>query len=137
MILLLQAAVFQSLTAWNCDKGAEAVNAGSLQFHDFVLVHNDLAGYEGKKVTGNPPRYNDTDGPGLFSSLIVSHFDERLTGGATKQGLVLPYMSGFLVKDVEFWNFNKVKATTFYMLNVGNFFFFSNSFDFYLSFTLF
>lgn len=32
------AARFYSLTTWNCEKGAEWVVGGAVQFHDFLLV---------------------------------------------------------------------------------------------------
>ena len=37
-------AVFESLTAWHCEKGAEYVNGGDLQFDGFVMVNNEHAG---------------------------------------------------------------------------------------------
>jgi hypothetical protein len=42
-------AVFEDFYAWNCDKGGESVNTGDVQFHNFILVNNRLAGYEQKK----------------------------------------------------------------------------------------
>ena len=62
--------MFQSLTAWNCDKGAEAVNGGALQFRNFVLVNNDQSGFTGAKIVGGPPLYDDDNGYGVFDSLI-------------------------------------------------------------------
>jgi len=37
-------AVFNSLTAWHCEKGAEFVNGGDLQFNHFLLANNEKAG---------------------------------------------------------------------------------------------
>ena len=37
-------AVFESLTAWNCEKGAEYVNGRDLQFDGFIMVNNEHAG---------------------------------------------------------------------------------------------
>ena len=65
-----QVAVFQTLTAWNCEKGAEAVNSGALQFRNFVLVNNEKAGYEGKLIVNSPPQWDDDNGYGVFDSLI-------------------------------------------------------------------
>ena len=100
--------MFHSLNAWNCFKGAEIVNGGALQFHDFVLVSNENAGFESKMIIGNPPRFDEARGPGIFNSLIVSHLDDNLYSPVTPRGLVLPFRSGFLVKDVDFWNFDQV-----------------------------
>lgn len=67
-----QVAVFRGLTAWNCDKGAEGVNTGSVQFHDFVLVNNEKAGYEGKLIL-HTSQYDVTAGPLLKNARIVAH----------------------------------------------------------------
>ena len=106
-------AKFYSLTAWNCDKGAEGVNTGAVQFHDFVLVNNKLAGYEGKQIFSDPPQFDDANGPGIFDSLIVAHYENNLAGTPTKQGLVIPYFPGFLVKNVHFYNFDQVSNLIF------------------------
>ena len=37
-------AVFETLTAWHCEKGAEFVNAGDVQFEGFFVVNNQHAG---------------------------------------------------------------------------------------------
>ncbi|CAL1525941.1 unnamed protein product, partial [Lymnaea stagnalis] len=103
-----QAAKFYSLTAWNCDKGAEGVHIGAVQFHDFVLVNNEKAGFEGKLVVGKPPQYDADNGPGIFDSVIVAHYEDKLAGTSTLGGVVVPYMTGFLIQGVKFYNFNKV-----------------------------
>ena len=101
-----QVAKFYSLTAWNCEKGAESVNSGAQQFHDFVLVSNDMAGYEGKLILDGP-QFDENDGPGLFNSLIVAS-DPQLRGKSTAGGVIIPYMNGFLIKNVIFYNFDQV-----------------------------
>ena len=108
IFLYHQVAKFLRFTAWNCEKGAEAVNGGALQFREFILVNNELAGYEGKEIVKSPPQYDEANGPGIFDSLIVAHHDDHLPGSATKRGLIIPYQSGFLVKNVKFVNFVKV-----------------------------
>lgn len=108
MIVLGQAAKFYSLTAWNCEKGAEGVNSGALQFREFILVNNEKAGYEGKLTVDNPPQYDSDNGPGVFDSVIVAHYDSNLRGSATFGGIVQPYHPGFLIENVEFYNFDQV-----------------------------
>ncbi|XP_012942613.1 fibrocystin-L [Aplysia californica] len=105
-------AKFYSLTAWNCEKGAEGVNSGALQFRNFVLVNNEKAGYEGKLLVGNPPQYDENNGPGVFDSVIVAHYDNNLKGGATARGVVIPYQPGFLLKNIEFYNFDQPSLAT-------------------------
>ena len=109
----VEPAVFQTLTAWNNEKGAEAVNSGALQFDGFVLVQNKLAGYEGKKVL-DVPLYTD-DSPMISNSLIVGTTSVAPDGtqGCTKGGIILPYGSGFIVKNVRFVNFADSSCATF------------------------
>ncbi|XP_072925977.1 LOW QUALITY PROTEIN: PKHD1 like 1, tandem duplicate 1 [Hemitrygon akajei] len=45
-----QPAAFYSLTVWNCRKGAEWTEGGALQFHDFLLVNNEEAGVDIRRV---------------------------------------------------------------------------------------
>lgn len=60
-----QVAKWQSLTVWRCDRGAEVVFGGRLQFHDFVALDNKNAGMEMVKVSGG---YGEDDGPGQLHS---------------------------------------------------------------------
>jgi len=102
----VEPAVFESLFSWNNDKGAEAVNSGALQFDNFVLVQNKLAGYEGKSVSG-VPQYTDKS-PMVKNSLIVGRTTviPDSTQGCTNAGIVLPFGRGFKVSNVRFVNFD-------------------------------
>ncbi|XP_052286416.1 fibrocystin-L-like [Dreissena polymorpha] len=98
-------AVFERFFSWNNDKGAEAVNVGALQFKDFVLVQNRLAGYEGKLISGLPG-YGESSSM-VKDSLIVGTTtvipnDEQ---GCTSGGVVFPYGRGFRLVNVRFVNF--------------------------------
>ena len=73
---LPQVAVFKTLTAWNCEKGAEAVNSGALQFKDFLLVNNEKAGYEGKMLM-EVPQYDEVNGPMVDGGKIVAHIGNK------------------------------------------------------------
>ncbi|GFN92113.1 fibrocystin-l [Plakobranchus ocellatus] len=108
---MMGVAKFYSLTAWNCEKGAESVNAGAQQFRDFVLVSNDLAGYEGKLILDGP-QFDENDGPGVFDSLIVAS-DPQLRGKSSAGGVVMPYMNGLIVKDTVFYNFDQSGKAAF------------------------
>ncbi|WAR05573.1 PKHL1-like protein, partial [Mya arenaria] len=109
----VEPAVFEGLFAWNCEKGAESVNVGALQFKDFVLVQNKLAGYEGKKIN-NVPLWTD-DSPLIKDSLIVGKTTviPDSEQGCTKGGLVYPYGRGFRAINTRFVNFADSECATF------------------------
>ena len=131
-----QVAVFHSLTAWNCEKGAESVNVGAVQFVECVFAHNQKAGYEGKLVKASP-QYDDDNSYALKNSIIAAHAPtlyQALSGtsasgrrkrstarGAggdsnayyTVGGFVLPYGNGLVVKNVKFYNFNESGSQAF------------------------
>ena len=62
-------AKFYSLTTWNCEKGAEWVNCGAIQFHDFVMVNNEFAGIEMKLIKGTP--WGEDKGALVKNAVIV------------------------------------------------------------------
>ncbi|XP_060573258.1 fibrocystin-L-like isoform X2 [Ruditapes philippinarum] len=111
-------AVFDGLYAWNCDKGAEAVNSGALQFKNFILVQNKLAGYEGKIVL-NAPLYTD-EAPMIEDSLIVglTTVIPHVEQGCTRGGLIFPYGAGFKAKNVRFVNFASNNCATLRMTRI-------------------
>lgn len=47
-----------------------------LQFHDFVLINNRLAGYEGKKIIDNPPKFNETHGRSIYFKKIIENISK-------------------------------------------------------------
>ncbi|KAK7105773.1 hypothetical protein V1264_017108 [Littorina saxatilis] len=110
-----QVSVFKTLTAWNCEKGAEAVNSGALQFKDFLLVNNEKAGYEGKEVF-NTPQYDEVNGPMVDGGKIIASLnglDQEGGRQCTKAGIVLPYQNGFMVGNVKFYNFDRAGCAAF------------------------
>ncbi|ESO84871.1 hypothetical protein LOTGIDRAFT_131466, partial [Lottia gigantea] len=106
-------AVFESLFAWNNEKGAEFVNFGAAQLKDAILVNNEFAGFEGKLVKESP-QYSD-EGALLSGGLIVGKSDnlDIEKGTCTTGGTVLPYNNGFHVKDVTFANFASSDCSAF------------------------
>ena len=58
------AAKFEKLTAWNNEKGAEWVSCGAVQFIDFFLVNNEVAGIE-MKLISQAEAYSDERGAAL------------------------------------------------------------------------
>uniref|UniRef100_A0A8C8ZFE9 Fibrocystin-L n=1 Tax=Prolemur simus TaxID=1328070 RepID=A0A8C8ZFE9_PROSS len=103
-------AIFNSLTTWNCQKGAEWVNGGALQFHNFVMVNNYEAGIETKRILAPyVGGWGETNGAVIKNAKIVGHLDELGMGSAfcTTKGLVLPFSAGLTVSSVHFMNFDR------------------------------
>ncbi|CAD7693852.1 unnamed protein product [Nyctereutes procyonoides] len=103
-------AIFNSLTTWNCEKGAEWVNGGALQFHNFVMVNNFEAGIETKRILAPyVGGWGETNGAVIKNAKIVGHLDELGMGSAfcTRKGLVLPFSEGLTVSSVHFMNFDR------------------------------
>ncbi|XP_061682368.1 PKHD1 like 1, tandem duplicate 1 [Syngnathoides biaculeatus] len=103
-------AVFHSLTTWNCEKGAEWVNVGAVQFVEFLMVNNEKAGAEGKIIV---PRavsgFGEDGGAGLFNSTVVGHVDELGLGAdyCTHRGIITPFADGMSVIGTKFFNFDR------------------------------
>ncbi|XP_036904303.1 fibrocystin-L isoform X2 [Sturnira hondurensis] len=103
-------AVFNSLTTWNCQKGAEWVNGGALQFHNFVMVNNYESGIETKRIlAAYVGGWGETNGAVIKNAKIVGHLDDLGMGSAfcTMRGLVLPFSEGLTVSSVRFMNFDR------------------------------
>ncbi|XP_040210792.1 fibrocystin-L-like [Rana temporaria] len=103
-------AVFKSLTTWNCQKGAEWVNGGALQFHNFTMVNNEDSGIETKRViSSNVGGWGETYGAVLKNAIIVGHLDELGLGSSycTARGITLPFDEGLTVSSVKFMNFDR------------------------------
>ncbi|XP_054983665.1 fibrocystin-L [Sorex araneus] len=103
-------AVFHSLTTWNCQKGAEWVNGGALQFHNFVMVNNYEAGIETKRILAPfVGGWGETSGAMIKNAKIVGHLDELEMGSTfcTMKGLILPFSEGLTVSSVRFMNFDR------------------------------
>ncbi|XP_053415184.1 fibrocystin-L isoform X2 [Nycticebus coucang] len=103
-------AVFNSLTTWNCQKGAEWVNGGALQFHNFVMVNNHKAGIETKRILAPyVGGWGEASGAMIKNAKIVGHLDELDMGSGfcTAKGLVLPFSAGLTVSSVHFMNFDR------------------------------
>nr|XP_048313021.1 fibrocystin-L isoform X3 [Myodes glareolus] len=103
-------AIFNSLTVWNCQKGAEWVHGGALQFHNFLTVNNYEAGIETKRILAPyVGGWGETNGAVIKNAKIVGHLDELGMGSAfcTSKGLVLPFSQGLTVSSVHFMNFDR------------------------------
>ncbi|XP_057684607.1 fibrocystin-L-like [Corythoichthys intestinalis] len=103
-------AVFRGLTTWNCEKGAEWVNGGALQFVEFVMVNNEKAGIDTKIILPwAVTRFGQEGGAGVFNSTIVGHVDELRLGAdyCTERGVIMPFSDGMSVTGTKFINFDR------------------------------
>ncbi|XP_063307204.1 fibrocystin-L-like [Pelobates fuscus] len=103
-------AIFKSLTTWNCQKGAEWVDGGALQFHNFSMINNEDAGIETKRVLSeNVGGWGESYGAVIKNTVIVGHVDELGLGSSfcTAKGIVLPFDEGLTVSSVKFMNFDR------------------------------
>ncbi|XP_024857831.1 fibrocystin-L isoform X2 [Kryptolebias marmoratus] len=105
-----QPAVFWSLTTWNCEKGAEWVNVGAVQFNGFVMVNNEKAGIETKRIfQWAVSGFGERGGATVSNSTIVGHVDELGLGGeyCTRRGVIAPFDDGLSVLNTNFINFDR------------------------------
>ncbi|XP_068250285.1 fibrocystin-L-like [Palaemon carinicauda] len=97
-------AQWHDFTVWRCDRGAEVVFGGALQFHGFVTLDNEHAGMEMVKMVGN---FGEDDGPGIFNSLVIGHSALSPGGcGDETSGIIAPKMKIFSIADTKFVNFD-------------------------------
>lgn len=103
-------AVFRSLTTWNCEKGAEWVNVGAVQFSNFIMVNNEKAGIEAKRIIRwAVSGFGEDGGATMSNSTIVGHVDELGLGDdyCTHRGIIAPLDDGLSVLGTKFINFDR------------------------------
>ncbi|KAA0710212.1 Fibrocystin-L Polycystic kidney and hepatic disease 1-like protein 1 [Triplophysa tibetana] len=103
-------AIFRRLTSWNNEKGAEWVNVGAVQFSEFLMVNNEKAGVEAKRIIWNyVSGWGLEGGAAVVNSTIVGHVDELGLGNdyCTTHGIVLPLDDGMSVINTKFISFNR------------------------------
>uniref|UniRef100_A0A3Q2VVI1 PKHD1 like 1, tandem duplicate 2 n=1 Tax=Haplochromis burtoni TaxID=8153 RepID=A0A3Q2VVI1_HAPBU len=108
-------AVFRSLTTWNCEKGAEWVNVGAVQFKNFLMVNNEKAGIEAKRIVQWAVKgFGEDGGATVSNSTLVGHVDELGLGSdfCTHRGVILPFDDGMSVINSKFINFNRSSCAT-------------------------
>lgn len=101
-----ETARFYSLTSWNCQKGAEWVGGGALQFIDFNMINNDLAGIE-MKLIANAEEYSE-NGAIISGGVIAARPDTLnvLDAQHPNTAMVLPYSRGLIIRNVTFVNYD-------------------------------
>ncbi|KAH8862936.1 Fibrocystin-L [Schistosoma japonicum] len=105
-------AVFQKLTAWNNNKGPECVNCGGVQFNNMLLVNNDEAAIEGKRLM-NGNLYSPTTGPLYMNSTIVAYEPDLVNGNPEchTRAINLPWSPGLTIENIVMKNFNGQNCT--------------------------
>ncbi|XP_076824499.1 fibrocystin-L-like isoform X2 [Clavelina lepadiformis] len=93
-------AKFDSLTTWHCEKGAEWVNCGAIQFNNFVMVNNEDTGIDIKLISGTA--WGDAK---ITNVTIVGHSSQS-DASHTRVGITLPLAPGFFVDGAKFINFD-------------------------------
>ncbi|KAA0710209.1 Fibrocystin-L Polycystic kidney and hepatic disease 1-like protein 1 [Triplophysa tibetana] len=100
--------VFRRLTSWNNEKGAEWVNVGAVQFSEFLMVNNEKAGVEAKRIfREHVSGWGLEEGAAVVNSTIVGHVSELGNDYCTTHGIVLPLDDGMSVINTKFMSFNK------------------------------
>ncbi|XP_060567723.1 fibrocystin-L-like [Ruditapes philippinarum] len=105
--------IFNGFFAWNNKKGAIAGNIGKVQFVNFILIQNRLAGIEINTIS-NVPRYT-SESPSILNSIIAgkANIHQSKDHGCTSGGIILPLGRGFIVQNVIFSNFNDSNSAAF------------------------
>uniref|UniRef100_H2YQB4 Polycystic kidney and hepatic disease 1 (autosomal recessive)-like 1 n=1 Tax=Ciona savignyi TaxID=51511 RepID=H2YQB4_CIOSA len=98
-------AKFKNLTAWNCEKGAEGVNIGAIQFHNFILVNNLVTAVDLKTISGTI--WGEKRGAMIKDATIVGHSSISAESMQTSVGIMLPLSSKLYINGVQFFNFDR------------------------------
>ena len=99
-------AKFYNLTAWNCEKGAEWVDGGALQFREFFLVQNQVAGMD-LKLVSHAELWTE-NGAMVADSVIAARTIDTtaLQEDPTRTGILCPFGFGLTISDSTFIGFN-------------------------------
>jgi len=130
------AARFYSLTTWRCEKGAEWVNAGALQFHDFKMVDNEKSGLDLKVVFGTSWGLGDQSA-GVVNSLIIGHSATVPSNYESSRAIVSFFISTFFSRichNIHYLSLFHLHVNSVWILTVLLLLFYSVFFSFFLFF---
>ncbi|KAJ8026005.1 Fibrocystin-L [Holothuria leucospilota] len=103
-------AKFDGLTAWEVERGAEAVEVGRVQFHNFLISDAEASGLEYQTVAAP---WGVTGGY-INNSVIIGYSDvnnNSANGECTSTGIQLPKSKFLTVDGVKFINFDRSQCT--------------------------
>ena len=114
-----QAAVFDSSTFWNCEKGFESVGGGAFQLKDSLIVNSEVAGVEIKLILESTP-FSETQGPMISGTTIVGRVAALDQEGNDRQnyGVILPQGRGLTLKDMTYVGFNTATSCVYTVANI-------------------
>ena len=92
-------AEYYNLTAWNVERGAEAVEVGNVRFINFLISDATAAGLEYQTS------WDDWGGPMIKDSVIIAR--SNISNGCTGAGVQLPKSRHLTVDNVKFINFDR------------------------------
>ena len=98
-------AKFHDLTVWNTERGAEAVEVGAIQFHNFLSSDTVESGFEFQQISDAP--WGDEGA--LINNSVVIGWTEGLStdNNCTIAGVKGPQSSYLTVDGVKFINFDR------------------------------
>ncbi|XP_038070546.1 fibrocystin-L-like isoform X1 [Patiria miniata] len=103
-------AKYYSLYAWEVERGAEAVQVGAIQFHDFVISDADKAGVEYQTISA-------PWGDSLVKDLTVIAYsnisEANKASECTQAGIHAPKGDGLTVDGTKFINFDQSRCAAF------------------------
>ncbi|XP_043542521.1 fibrocystin-L-like, partial [Chiloscyllium plagiosum] len=115
---------FDSLISWNCQRGAEWVGGGALQFHNFVMVNNEKAGIDIKNIKHSyVSEWGEAMGAMIKNATIVGHAEELnfKAINCTSKGIALPLSEGLMVSTIKLVNFDQPNCTAIALTELINF----------------
>ena len=127
-------AKFYNLTAWNCEKGAEWVDGGALQFREFFLVQNQVAGMD-LKLVSHAELWTENGAMVADSVIAAKAVDQSaLDEEQTKTGILCPFGHGLTIDNTIFIGFDTDPKAVFGVTKIdGKTSIFNGGFTYYIN----
>lgn len=91
---------FTGFNSWRCEKCAEFVDVGNIQFIDFVCIEHEKGAVEFKSIE------NSKNGAMIADGFIVRKTSVYGDNSCISTAIVVPFFSGLLVRNVTFINYD-------------------------------